>query len=86
MKAYEQKRSTIQLEKLKNYRNMDKSWKNKMKIITSNEKKHEQQQFKKAQELNKKIEQFWQSRNTQKIEKERRSSSLLSKYKSSPNQ
>lgn len=86
MKAYEQKRSTIQLEKLKNYRNMDKSWKNKMKIITNNEKKNEQKQFKKAQELNKKIEEFWQSRNTLKIENERRSSSLLSKYKSSPNQ
>ena len=35
---------------------MDKSWKNKMKIITNNEKKNEQKQFKKAQELNKKIE------------------------------
>ena len=66
MKAHAKKRSTLQLEKMKSYHDLDKSWKEKVKIIASNEKVKKNLEFQKAQEFNSKIKKFWESRKSAK--------------------
>ena len=55
MKAHAKKRSTLQLEKVKSYHDLDQLWKDKVKVIAGNQKVKRDGQFQKAKEFNNKI-------------------------------
>lgn len=55
MKTHAKKRSTLQLEKMKSYHDLDRSWKDKIKIIASKERIKRDKEFQKAKEFNNKI-------------------------------